>query len=161
MEKVVRWFCRRWWQFPLLLLRGTAMEARTCAEQASRRRGGGRKRCCDGGVVAAVVACEARWRWWWRGADSGKVLHVRGCWCAVAQAKVAEVCVSGSICGGDCGNGAGAMVRCLRWRSAREDGGVLRVGCCCGAEKVRCGVAAVSGEFQWWPARRWRRRLPW
>ena len=37
-----------------------------------------------------------------------------------------------------------------------EDGVAVR-----GAEKVRCGVAAVSGEFQWWSARRWRRRLPW
>jgi len=76
---------------------------------------------------------------------SGEVLQVRGCWCAVVQAKVAEVCVSGSICGGDCGNGAGAMVRSVNG----EDG-------CCGG---RHGCAR-GRRTRWWLARlqvQWRR----
>jgi len=30
-----------------------------------------------------------------------------------------------------------------------------------GGVKVAGMEAAISGELQWWPARRWRRRLQW
>ena len=79
-------------------------------------------------------------------------------WCAMAAEAAAivvreeEELAGGSRvcrCSGEDGGGARSC-----W-TREEDGVVVR-----GAEKVRCGVATVSGEFQWWPARRWRRRLP-
>ncbi|QCD89846.1 hypothetical protein DEO72_LG4g796 [Vigna unguiculata] len=70
MEKVVRWFCRRWWQFPLLLLHGTRVQGRrrtrTLMEEDGggtrfaqmQVRGGGGARSCDRGENDAEVVGE-------------------------------------------------------------------------------------------------------
>ncbi|QCD83060.1 hypothetical protein DEO72_LG2g3403 [Vigna unguiculata] len=70
------------WTFPLGLLNSwwSWLNARGKKEMASR--------CCCGGTVRIcssllVVACEARWRWWWRGGCSRSLLPWRR-WCVKA-----------------------------------------------------------------------------
>jgi len=82
-----------------------------------------------------------------------------------------------AVDGGGTGAGAFCARRWTRWWSVAV---AAERGCCdwyvagdakeedCGgsARLLLCAKVAgmkvvVSGELQWWPARRWRRRLPW
>ena len=67
MEKVVRWFCRRWWQFPLLLLRRTRVQGRRRTRALMEENGGGTRFAQMQFCVEMVVApplLQMEMHWW-------------------------------------------------------------------------------------------------